>query len=561
LPWEETDQYIRSGHRNPDEFEEGTFRTIVISRERGIKAVVAKPRGGGGMRVVSYLFDKSKGWTLDEAKKWFEEHGGDGDRKLKMPGLWVVERINPEKPLRVWGVAIKAGVSRNRNVYLEDELRKAAETLKGKPVYLEHVSAGNAVGRVVNAWWDPDEAAVFFEAEIYDEDVADRIRAGLIQRVSIGADYEVLDDARIPRGLSFRELSLVAAPGVPETRLEVLERLKGGVPHKLREVGEEVGELGGVSLLPRVGEDRYGRVASLLREAVTSTAATAAIPQVWAPEIARSPAGVVANLRDVVKVYPQIKAKPGDKVKIPRIATPEFVEFSEGSAPSEASYTIDALEVTLGEYGNTVSVSYTVLEDISADVVATMEDGFVEAAKLKEDEIILTQLDAIDAGDLAAVLYGGDATSEDGVDSGDVMDPDLIGKAVKEVMEEGFPVKAGDMAVVLHPKQYQDLVLNTQFTNVAAWGARDVVSTGRLTSYMGVDILVSGKVPTGTGSGGITTYHAYAFRKDAVALVPKRDLLIETEKDTAARLLKLTASHRFGVGILFPKAVVRIITA
>ena len=302
-------------------------------------------------------------------------------------------------------------------------------------------------------------------------------------------------------------------------------------------------------------------MASLLREAVTSTAATAAIPQVWAPEIARSPAGVVANLRDVVKVYPQIKAKPGDKVKIPRIATPEFVEFSEGSAPSEASYTIDALEVTLGEYGNTVSVSYTVLEDISADVVATMEDGFVEAAKLKEDEIILTQLDAIDAGDLAAVLYGGDATSEDGVDSGDIMDPDLIGKAVKEVMEEGFPVKAGDMAVVLHPKQYQDLVLNTQFTNVAAWGARDVVSTGRLTSYMGVDILVSGKVPTGTGSGGITTYHAYAFRKDAVALVPKRDLLIETEKDTAARLLKLTASHRFGVGILFPKAVVRIITA
>ncbi|RLI30627.1 hypothetical protein DRO48_02860, partial [Candidatus Bathyarchaeota archaeon] len=386
-----------------------------------------------------------------------------------------------------------------------------------------------------------------------------------IQHVSIGADYEVLEPINgwIPRGLRFRELSLVAAPGIPDANLQVVESLGNPPAQTLKGVREmaENTEQGEVSLLPDNGENTHERIAALLREAITSGSAVAAIPTVWTPEIARKPAGIAANLGDVVKVYPQIKAKPGDKVKIPRITTPEFVELTEGASPSEAAYTLDALEVALTEYGNTVNISYTILEDISGDIVATIEEGFVEAAKLKEDEVILNTLDEIPESDLAAVLYGGDAAAESEVDGEDRMVPDLIGKALKEVMEAGFPVRPGDMAIVLHPKQYQDLILNAQFTNVAAWGARDVVSKGRLTSYMGVDILVSGKTPTGAGAGGITTYHAYAFRKDAVALVPKRELLIETEKDTASRLLKLTTSHRFGVGILFPKAIVRIITA
>ncbi|MCX8191735.1 MAG: hypothetical protein N3F06_02875, partial [Nitrososphaerales archaeon] len=74
MPWDETDQYIRSGHRSPDEFQEGTFRTIVLSEEKGIKAIIAKPKGKDTTEIQSYLFDKSKGWTLDKAKAWFESH-------------------------------------------------------------------------------------------------------------------------------------------------------------------------------------------------------------------------------------------------------------------------------------------------------------------------------------------------------------------------------------------------------------------------------------------------------------------------------------------------------
>jgi len=143
---------------------------------------------------------------------------------------WVVSvETLLEKPIRIRGYAIHAGTTRNLNRYLEDELIRAASTLKGVPVYLEHISASNAVGRVVDAWYDPDERAIVFEAEIHDEEVAGKIRRGLIKHVSIGADYEILDlqdGVRIPRDIAFRELSLVAVPGDREANIVmVMEKL------------------------------------------------------------------------------------------------------------------------------------------------------------------------------------------------------------------------------------------------------------------------------------------------------------------------------------------------
>ncbi|RLI12254.1 hypothetical protein DRO33_02900, partial [Candidatus Bathyarchaeota archaeon] len=154
----------------------------------------------------------------------------------------LVEAFELATPLRIRGTAIKAGLSRNWRLYLAEELKAAAKTLEGAPVYLEHVSADKAVGKVVRAWWDDDELAVKFEAEIYDEEVAEKIRLGLIRHVSIAADYELLEpfDGVAPRGLRFRELSLVAVPGVPEANIEVVERLLEHLNDAFEKRAEEI---------------------------------------------------------------------------------------------------------------------------------------------------------------------------------------------------------------------------------------------------------------------------------------------------------------------------------
>ena len=93
MPWEETDDYIRSGHENPDNYDKDSMRTIDIDAAGGIKAVIGCPKGnfkgtkcGVGTQVQSYLFAKEKGWTMTKAKEWFEkskEKKGTRTRKAK----------------------------------------------------------------------------------------------------------------------------------------------------------------------------------------------------------------------------------------------------------------------------------------------------------------------------------------------------------------------------------------------------------------------------------------------------------------------------------------------
>lgn len=130
-----------------------------------------------------------------------------------------------DKPLLIRGVAMTAGMSRNFNIYTPQELEAFSSKLTGAPVYIEHVSVDSAVGKVTKADWDGH--TLWYEAEIFEADIADKIRKGLVQHVSVGADYEAIDlvNGKVPHGLHNAELSLVAVPGIPETNISVLESL------------------------------------------------------------------------------------------------------------------------------------------------------------------------------------------------------------------------------------------------------------------------------------------------------------------------------------------------
>lgn len=229
LPWEETEGFIRSGHRNADDFEHDSTRMIWISEKDGIKAVIGKKRGSQTTEVVSYLFMKEKGWTLDKAKRWFEEHESKASREHLCCLTPILEKIM-DKPLKIRGIALSAGMSRNLNIYAESELQQFAPRLMGSPVYLEHVSALGSVGKVTNATWNPESKTLFYEAEIYDDETQEKIRKGLIRHVSVAADYERIDnfDGKIPHELHNAELSLVAVPGIPETNVQIAEKLVAG---------------------------------------------------------------------------------------------------------------------------------------------------------------------------------------------------------------------------------------------------------------------------------------------------------------------------------------------
>ncbi|MDH5482636.1 MAG: DUF2213 domain-containing protein [Candidatus Bathyarchaeota archaeon] len=86
-PWEETEEYIRSGHKEASD----TCRTIVVSEEQGIKAVYCKY--GKDWDIQSYLFSKAKDWTIEKAKAWFAEHKKTADAANEMSLEEIKQKI------------------------------------------------------------------------------------------------------------------------------------------------------------------------------------------------------------------------------------------------------------------------------------------------------------------------------------------------------------------------------------------------------------------------------------------------------------------------------------
>lgn len=118
-------------------------------------------------------------------------------------------------------------------VYLEDELQKAARTLRGAPLLLDHTRPLN--GRVLDAWYE--DGAIKYIAELNDEGVLSMIRSGIIRHCSVEYDWRSLErvNGLAPRGIRFIGLSLLKdfPPGDPKTKVQVWEgiirRLKNSV--------------------------------------------------------------------------------------------------------------------------------------------------------------------------------------------------------------------------------------------------------------------------------------------------------------------------------------------
>lgn len=70
---EVTENTIRIRVRDPNDFQEDSFKTIDIDEEQGIQAVIGRLIGETTTTIQTYIFDKEK-WTVSRAQAWVEEH-------------------------------------------------------------------------------------------------------------------------------------------------------------------------------------------------------------------------------------------------------------------------------------------------------------------------------------------------------------------------------------------------------------------------------------------------------------------------------------------------------
>jgi len=119
-------------------------------------------------------------------------------------------------------------------VYLEEELMKAAGSLIGAPLLLDH--AHPLDGEVLEASYV--DGAVEYVAELRNEEVLGLVRDGTISHCSVEYEWDNLErvDGVAPRGITFTGLSLLKEyePGDMKTTVEVWE----AIVKRLREAAE-----------------------------------------------------------------------------------------------------------------------------------------------------------------------------------------------------------------------------------------------------------------------------------------------------------------------------------
>lgn len=132
------------------------------------------------------------------------------------------------KKVNVNGVAIRAGISRNKIFYEKDELAKFAPTLKDRPILKDHeAKTDNTIGLVTDTFFNAIDNSISYMGWVKEDGsgITERIEDRRIKEVSIGAIVGRLvkesddDDYMIAKDMVGLELSTTPTPGVVGTSI------------------------------------------------------------------------------------------------------------------------------------------------------------------------------------------------------------------------------------------------------------------------------------------------------------------------------------------------------
>lgn len=149
------------------------------------------------------------------------------DLNFKVP-ITEIKQVteNISQDFLIQGVAINATITGNNHKFLEEELKSSAQSLNGVPLLIDHKNEVDAIkGRVIFSEYNEINKNIPFKAKVNDSKIQELIKRGDLNTVSVGANVREIEEGEngvlIPRGITFKELSLVAVPADDGATFEI----------------------------------------------------------------------------------------------------------------------------------------------------------------------------------------------------------------------------------------------------------------------------------------------------------------------------------------------------
>lgn len=275
-----------------------------------------------------------------------------------------------------------------------------------------------------------------------------------------------------------------------------------------------------------------------LTEAIGSLNPDCCIPEVWADKIERDhvyPGSVFLGAW-FMNWYDDIEGKPGDKVHICRVGPATCADIA-CDEPTTTAATVACPNITLEHDTCAYYICREDIEDVQVGLVDALNEGLGTCLAVCVDNYFFN--------------IALSCTNRGTVTSSSAMTGSLILEAMGTMLAGTYtPVK-----LIMHPVPWVSLMQDTNFRYANQFGARDVISGGRLDQAFGLEINVT---PKGTLHIGGGTYRSLLLAKGALAGAMKHGITIESEYSPRYQKRWVIADIRYGGVCLHPDGIMWI---
>ena len=263
--------------------------------------------------------------------------------------------------------------------------------------------------------------------------------------------------------------------------------------------------------------------------------ATCCIPEIWADKIARDhvyPGSVFLGAW-FVDWYTDIENKPGDKVYICRVG-PALCDDMACVEPDTDAPTITCPDITLEHDVCAYAICKNDIDTVQYGLIDALNAGLGSCLEVCVDNYFFNV--ALSCDNRGTLANAGPMTGS------------LILEAMGTMLAGTYtPVK-----LIMHPVPWTSLMQDTNFTYANRFGARDVISGGRLETAYGLEINTT---PKGTLLIGGGTYRSLMLAKGAIAGAMKYGITIETEYSPRLQKRWVLADIKYGGVCLHPDGI------
>lgn len=239
------------------------------------------------------------------------------------------------------------------------------------------------------------------------------------------------------------------------------------------------------------------------------------------------------RLSPLAKIDTTLVGRPGDELTLPQYTYVGDAEsVNEGADIPIAKLTQTHKTVKVSKIGRAIEFSdEALLSAHNNDIAEEAASQVVTAINSK------VEADLIDSMSTNAVLTATINTNAQNFDPAD-----SIADALTEFGED----IDGEKVLVIPPTFYANLRKSRSWIPNTEMGANAIIR-GTVGMVHGCQIITSNRmsVTTGTGTSASTTHTAYIIKPGALAIVMKRDTLVEFDRDILAEMNYIKASKLF----------------